>query len=622
MREAVWHITIILLIAGTVFFTNLGEARLWDRDEPRNAGCAAEMMARGDWVVPTFNDELRHQKPVLLYWLIMSAYSVFGVNEFSARFWSAALALVTTLATYGIARRLTHPLTGLLAAIALATSLMFDVAARAATPDSVLICCSTLAMYLYVVGTFSSRPASGADGETGAAVLKSTSTFFPTNAWLVILMYAVMGLGVLAKGPIGFLMPMSIIGMLMLLMRLPKRPLTTWDTIQQKMAHWLIGVTRPFHPVHFAKTLLAMKPLLAVSMIVIVAAPWYLLVAEATDGEFIKRFFIGEHFGRATVVMENHRGGLWFYPLAILVGFFPWSVLWGPVAVSLFQKRRSARLDFASTLMLCWIGVQVGVFSMAQTKLPSYVTPCYPALAILAAICLQDLSLGRSRIHRGWYYAAFAGLALSGVLIIGGLGFATSKFLPNQIWLAAIGLAPLLVGLALISLLVNNRTRQLPNLFAFCSVIFCWLLFGFGTVSIDREQESHLVLGDIGNDPAVSVAAFGCLESSWVFYGGKPIQELRLPGDEPTLTQTLFAPRETFWQVKPRISVEAFLSGNSNAVFLTSTDHLEKLKQRLPDGYEVIQEANYFLKNKKIYLVGRRATQAENADPPNGRVYY
>jgi len=64
------------------------------------------------------------------------------------------------------------------------------------------------------------------------------------------------------------------------------------------------------------------------------------------------------------------------------------------------------------------------------------------------------------------------------------------------------------------------------------------------------------------------------------------------------------------------------LSGNSNAVFLTSTDHLEKLKQRLPDGYEVIQEANYFLKNKKIYLVGRRATQAENADPPNGRVYY
>ncbi len=129
MRETVWHILIILLIAGAVFFTNLGESRLWDRDEPRNAGCAAEMMARGDWVVPTFNDELRHQKPVLLYWLIMSAYSVFGVNEFSARFWSATLAIGTTLATYGIARRLTNPRIGLIAAIALSTSLMFDVAA-------------------------------------------------------------------------------------------------------------------------------------------------------------------------------------------------------------------------------------------------------------------------------------------------------------------------------------------------------------------------------------------------------------------------------------------------------------------------------------------------------------
>jgi 4-amino-4-deoxy-L-arabinose transferase-like glycosyltransferase len=106
MRETFWHVIILLSVAMVVYFFNLGETQLWDRDEPRNAGCAAEMLAQGQWVVPIFNDELRHQKPVLLYWLIMSAYSVFGINEFAARFWSAALATGTTFATYALARRL------------------------------------------------------------------------------------------------------------------------------------------------------------------------------------------------------------------------------------------------------------------------------------------------------------------------------------------------------------------------------------------------------------------------------------------------------------------------------------------------------------------------------------
>jgi len=78
MRETFWHVIILLSVSTVVFFFNLGETQLWDRDEPRNAGCAAEMLAQGQWVVPIFNDELRHQKPVLLYWLIMSAYSGFG----------------------------------------------------------------------------------------------------------------------------------------------------------------------------------------------------------------------------------------------------------------------------------------------------------------------------------------------------------------------------------------------------------------------------------------------------------------------------------------------------------------------------------------------------------------
>src|SRR5678816_2239565 len=122
MHRTLLHVVVIVGLAGVVFFTNLGGARLWDRDEPRNAGCASEMLARGDWVVPVFNAELRTQKPVLLYWFIMTGYALFGDNAWGARIWSAALATGTVLMTYGIGRRLFNPTAGLWSGVVLATS--------------------------------------------------------------------------------------------------------------------------------------------------------------------------------------------------------------------------------------------------------------------------------------------------------------------------------------------------------------------------------------------------------------------------------------------------------------------------------------------------------------------
>src|SRR5687767_6234026 len=117
------HISLLCAVSGLVFFFNLGTARLWDRDEPRNAGCAAEMLARNDWVVPVFNGQLRSQKPALLYWLMMATYGVFGVNEWSARLPSALMGMGTVLVTYAMGRRLFSPTAALWGAIVLATSL-------------------------------------------------------------------------------------------------------------------------------------------------------------------------------------------------------------------------------------------------------------------------------------------------------------------------------------------------------------------------------------------------------------------------------------------------------------------------------------------------------------------
>ena len=249
MNSKFLHVLILVVISAAMFFTSIGQVRLWDRDEPRNAGCAAEMLERGNYVVPIFNDELRFQKPVMLYWLMMSAYQVFGVNEFAARFWSALLGIGTVLFTYLIARRLFDATTALLAGVILCSSLMFCVAARAATPDSTLIFFSTLAMLIYVMGVFRSAP-------TSEGTLNDN---MPGTIGCVLL-YAVLGLGVLTKGPVAFLIPTAIIGMFLLLVRLPNRPQEeNHGGIASRITNSILALVRPFHPVHFLQTCLQMR---------------------------------------------------------------------------------------------------------------------------------------------------------------------------------------------------------------------------------------------------------------------------------------------------------------------------------------------------------------------------
>ncbi len=173
----------VTLVAWTLF-AGLGASRLWDRDEPRNARCTEEMLARNDWVVPMFNDQLRTHKPILLYWSQMLTYSLLGVSSFSARLPSALSALGTVFALYAFVKHHRGRQQALWSAAALASSLMFVVAARAATPDALLICFSALAIIALVRSQLST---------TGLRSSKDVR-------WLIV-GYASMGMAALAKGP-------------------------------------------------------------------------------------------------------------------------------------------------------------------------------------------------------------------------------------------------------------------------------------------------------------------------------------------------------------------------------------------------------------------------------------
>ena len=580
---------IVVAVAAFVMLTNLGGPRLWDRDEPRNAGCAREMLLRRDWVVPTFNAKLRVDKPVLLYWGIMASYLAFGVNEFAARLPSALAAIGSALCVYIMGRRLFGPRAGVWAGIALATSLSFVLAGRAATPDSLLVLCTCLAMTVFVCGTF--RPRFETTPDDAEPHLVQAGEFFPQHWPTVLAMYAAMGLGVLAKGPVGLVLPTAVIGMFLLLARLPGR---SHEPRATHFMDYLGRIAAPFQPLHFLRTCWCMRPLTAIFAAAAVALPWYWAVGLATDGAFLDGFFIRHNLERATGVMEGHSGSLLYYPAVMLVGFFPWSVFALPLLIdTVLQLRRRDRLHHGYLLAVCWVGVFVVLFSLARTKLPSYVTPCYPALALLVGDYVDRWSRQAAAVAGGWLPAAFGCLALAGVGIAIAVPLAAKRYLPGEEWLGLIGLTPLAGGAACLGLAVARNYRAAAGIFAASAVTFVCLVFAVGAQRIDRHQHNHVLLRTIeGQAARPMVASYKILEPTWVFYGGRPVSEL---------------PQKL--QSAPPQQVAEFLS-RDEAFVITTRSRLPELAPQLPPGIQVLAEAQLFLRDETLLVLGRPAAGA------------
>jgi len=565
------HHLLIIVLAAPILFFRLGAARLWDRDEPRNARCAVEMIERNDWVIPFFNDELRTHKPVLLYWLIMSAYGVFGVNEFAARFWSAALGLGTIFCTYHLGARLFNRSTGLWSALALAPALMFDVASRAATPDAPLIFFVTASLLAYVCWTFTASE-------------KATEPRFP-RGWIAgVVVYALMALAVLAKGPVGIVLPVAIIGASLWASRF----LSANDATASVR---LCG----FHPRSLLALVWEMRPVTALAMLLILAVPWYAWVGYRTNGEFLFGFFWDHNVRRATETMEGHQGpALIFYPITLLVGFFPASVFLIP---SLLESWKSlcANHPKRNAILFCltWIIVVVGLFSLAKTKLPSYVTPCYPALALLVGNLLHRWTSGQLVISPVWLRVAIASNIVIGVAVMGGIYAATDRYLPGEQWLSVIGVVLVLGGIAaVICEFALSSSAQAAAATSAAGLIFSLLLFGLGPTAADRHQQSHLLLAAVRSGDDGDVAAAGCLEPSWVFYLQRPILEIPQPQE-----------------------AAAFLSAASDRyVILRERDYLA-LEGQLPDDVEIFARAPLFLKADTLLVVGRGHSVARR--PPD-----
>jgi 4-amino-4-deoxy-L-arabinose transferase-like glycosyltransferase len=377
-RRDAWALLILVGLCLALFFVRLGGMALLNQDEGRHATTSKEMVQTGDWLTPRFNGENFYDKPALFNWFVAACFVVMGFTEFAARLPAAVLGLATVLVTFALGRRMFGRTVGLLAGAALATSGEFLVLSRVVVHDISLTFAQTgtLACFYFVF-------------TTGGVVRKR---------WL-LLFYAAAAVAVLAKGPVGVVLPALIIGLFLLLIR-------RWDLIRQ--------------------TLLCPWGIL---IFLVIACPWYVAMSLQHD-DYVRSFFLEKNLGSFLGIGKPDHPQPFFYYVGILFGgFFPWSCFL-PVALVHTagppgRKNRQPLLYL--TIWLCTVFV---FFSVATSKLSTYILPLFPAAALLVAYLWRDLMTAPTfELRRGYLFSWIPLMAVA----VGGLGYCLVAGVPPEI---------------------------------------------------------------------------------------------------------------------------------------------------------------------------------------------
>jgi 4-amino-4-deoxy-L-arabinose transferase-like glycosyltransferase len=563
----------ILLIGSLAYLTNLGATHLWDVDEAIFSRCSVEMLERGDWVTPYYNGEVFGHKPPVMYWFQMAAFRAMGETEFAARFFSAVFGIGTLLLTYELGAILFNARAGLWSALALTGCLNFAVIARAATPDAYLTFFCTLAMLALVRGT-SKQGAPNWEPELHAK--------WKTYA----VSYVAMGIAVLVKGPVGVILPMAVWGMFLLIeqRRRESNPSSQSDA-------WYRTVGRWFAPVFFLKTIWRMRPVTAVAIVLAVAAPWYVWVGYRTDGLFLREFFLKHNIGRATTAMDSHSGPFYYYLLAICIGTFPWCMLLAPAIGNLIRAVRKAEPTRAAfTLLACWACVWLGCFSLVSTKLPSYIIPAYPAIALcFGALVNRWLSAVDLAACQRWLRNAWVTVAVVGACMLIAIPVMLRTYMPGEWSPALIALIPLAGAIVGLAFWFRSRADWSLVTLTTMGILFAIGLLGFAALPIDGYQNSPRVaaLARFHAEGNPFLASHNYLPPSMVYYHRRAIEKL---GTAEEIS-------------------EYFVAHPHDAFLVTTSSGYERIAEKLPAGIDVVARDRRFLRKGDIVLLGRTASE-------------
>ena len=355
--------TLWALLAGflIIWFYMLAARTLVPTDEGRYAEMAREMLASGDWITLRLNGIKYFEKPPLQNWMNALSFAIFGLGDWQARLWTGLNGLLGVAAVAYTGNKIFSRRTGIVAALVLGSSFYWAGMGHVNSLDMGLSGMMTLALCGLLVAQMAL-----ADSKT------------ERNAMLVC--WAGMALATMSKGLIGFVLPGAV--------------LVIYTVVTRDFAMW--------KRLHMGKGLI---------LFFVITAPWFILIA-LKNPEHPHFFFIHEHFDRFTSTVHK-RGGPWhyFFPMLIL-GIVPWigvllHGLWSGIRdnASGFQPRK---------MLLIWAAFLFFFFSISGSKLPGYILPIFPALALLIAFQLEQAGSWTTK-------AAAISLAVVGMLGAAGL---------------------------------------------------------------------------------------------------------------------------------------------------------------------------------------------------------
>jgi 4-amino-4-deoxy-L-arabinose transferase-like glycosyltransferase len=357
------RLLLLLLLLGVVWFGNLEHNKLALTDEGRYAEIPREMLASGDWITPRLNGLKYFEKPALQYWATATAYRLFGEHHWTVRLWAALTGFLGILATWYAGRRLFGAQAGLYGALVLASSLLYVGMGHMNTLDMGVSFFMGLGLSAFLLA------------QHGAASRRE-------NKFWMHVVWASLALAVLSKGLIGVVLP----GAVLVIYTLVQRDWGLWRRL-----HLLSGL----------------------ALFLAISAPWFVAVSLANP-EFPHFFFIHEHFDRFLTKVHRRYEPWWYFIPILMVGALPWLI---PTLDALLRawKAEGERKTFQTgRFLLLWTVFIFFFFSLSDSKLPSYLLPIFPALALLTGRHLANMN-GKTLFWQTlpMTILAFAGIWLS-----------------------------------------------------------------------------------------------------------------------------------------------------------------------------------------------------------------
>jgi 4-amino-4-deoxy-L-arabinose transferase-like glycosyltransferase len=464
----------VLLVAAAIpYVVNLGVSSIWDANEAFYAQTPREMMEAGDYVTPSFNFQLRLNKPVLSYWNVAASYRLFGVSEWSERLPIALGGLAIIATGYGLGRLAGGPTAGLMAALVLATSPRLLLLARRIIIDVHITMWTGVILWCFALAE--TRP------ERRRIYLR--------------LMYVAAGFGVLTKGPVAVFIP-AVVFLVYL--------------ISQRRVRDVRAMMLPE------------GALISLGIVV----PWYYLLYREHGWEYIGAFIFGENLGRyASAVGEQSRGPLFYLPV-MLGDLFPWSLLIPVAIVWAVRERFQERII---RLLVFWIVTIVVFFSLSGTKEDLYILPIVTAEAALIGAVLGAALQGApvSRLVR-WATGATAALMFGVGVAMFGLFAVWQRYSLDGV--AFVGVATAIAGLAALVFVLKRQLFAAAASVASGVVITSWCVVLCTLPDFERYKPVRPFAEIIRSRASVGaiIGSYRFALPSMVFYLHRPVMEVVL----------------------------------------------------------------------------------------------